>query len=243
MHAERPPFCEVISTCAMRPSSAVGCRAGCRRAYHRRRDRAVRRQILALAEVEPEAHETPPLGELPSWREADRLILDGYDRREAGDGTGAVRLWLAAWASFLQAMDESHVDDFDDSEYGYVSHWASNLANEIWDGVYEDRQSIAAGLHFTTAFVGRFETHEGYVTEEVRRVHGLLHARAGRVRAAAARSSRSAVDGEVARGQRSPAGLPRGRVRSPTPPAPREGPRRPARGNSSSRSPAFPPRS
>ena len=125
--------------------------------------------------------------ELPSWREADRLILDGYDRREAGDGTGAVRLWLAAWASFLRAMDESRVDDLDDfddqvSGYGYVPHsLGRNLANEVWDGVYADRQSIAAGLPFTTAFLSRFETHEGYVTEEVRRVHGLLHARAGRL--------------------------------------------------------------
>ena len=151
-----------------------------------RESRAVRRQCLALAEVEPEAHEAQPLCELPSWLEADRLILDGYDRREAGDGPGAIRLWLAAWASFLPAMDESRVDDLDDfddqvSGYGYVPHWSSDLANGVWDAAYEDRQSIAPGLQFTTAFLSRFETHEGYVTEQVRRVHGLLHARAGRL--------------------------------------------------------------
>jgi len=57
--------------------------------------RAVRRRSLALAE-EPDEHEPPPLHERPRWLEADRAILDGYDRLEAADRAGAVRLWRAA---------------------------------------------------------------------------------------------------------------------------------------------------
>ena len=148
--------------------------------------RAVRRRSLALAVEGPEQHEPPPLYDWPTWLEADRAILDGYDRLEAGDRAGAARLWLAAWGSFLQAVDESGVEDLDDfdeqvSGYDYVSGWASRFANEVWDAAYEERLSTAAGLDFTTEFLRRFEMSERHATEEVRRVHGLLHARAGRL--------------------------------------------------------------
>ena len=121
-----------------------------------REARPVRRQLLALAEVRPEAHEAQPLCELPSWLEADRLSSTATTAA-GGDGPGAVRLWLAAWESFLPAIGETGVDDFDDfddqvSGYGYVSFWAGDLARAVWDAAYEVA-NCCPGLRFTTAFL------------------------------------------------------------------------------------------
>jgi tetratricopeptide (TPR) repeat protein len=148
--------------------------------------RAVRRRLLGLTEGELKDEESHHPCDLASWRAADRLILDGYDRSEAGDEAGACRLWLAAWPSFLQALDEGGIrgiDDFDEqvSGYGYVQEWTGDLANEIFDAAQQDRQSLEAGLRFTTEFLRRFEPDAKYLIEDVRRAHGLLHASAGRL--------------------------------------------------------------
>lgn len=138
--------------------------------------------IWIAAMVLWERFDTP----VESSEQLDRMMQDGYDRKDTGDVIEACRLWLDVWSELKKRFTEemTHIHDADERVFSGLQslyNWCQDLDLALKNAGRRDPQFFERRIEYSREFCEQFPETDELIVQNMRRAEAVSLYELGRI--------------------------------------------------------------